>query len=40
MDLKISKNTFLKYTDRQKAFILKLYVMGIIDIDFGGTSNV
>ena len=36
----MSKETFLKYTDKEKAFLLKLYVMGIINIDFGGTSDV
>ena len=33
------KETFLKYTDKEKVFLLKLYVMRIIDIDFGGKGN-
>lgn len=35
----MSKETFLKYTDKEKVFLLKLYVMGIINIDFGGKGN-
>lgn len=39
MDLKISKDVFLRLPNKYKALALKLNVLGAIKIDFGGKEN-